>query len=45
LHCALQGKARLLITGDKDLGALKKNYSFEILEPRAAWTKIMGHRS
>jgi putative PIN family toxin of toxin-antitoxin system len=40
LSCALNGKADLFITGDKELLGLKRIGDMEILSPRAFWEKL-----
>ncbi|MDI7260659.1 MAG: putative toxin-antitoxin system toxin component, PIN family, partial [Thermodesulfobacteriota bacterium] len=40
LSCALNGKADLFITGDKELLGLKRVGNMEIVSPRAFWEKL-----
>jgi len=40
LSCALDGKAALFITGDKELLGLKRIGDLEIVSPRTFWEKL-----
>jgi len=40
LSCALEGRANIFVTGDKELTELHKVSSLEILSPRAFWEKV-----
>jgi putative PIN family toxin of toxin-antitoxin system len=40
LSCAVNGKADLLVTGDKELLGLKRIGDMEIVSPRAFWEKL-----
>ncbi|HUO58197.1 MAG TPA: putative toxin-antitoxin system toxin component, PIN family [bacterium] len=42
LATALQGKAAYLVTGDKDLLALKRFGRIQIVSPRIFWDKVAG---
>jgi uncharacterized protein len=40
LSCAIEGKAEVFVTGDKELLALKKIGTLQILSPRAFWEHL-----
>lgn len=40
LSCALEGKADVFVTGDKELIELQRVSDLEILSPRAFWKKL-----
>lgn len=40
LSCALQGKADIFVTGDKELIELRKIRNLEIVSPRGFWEKM-----
>jgi predicted nucleic acid-binding protein len=44
LSCALNGKADLFITGDKELLGLKKIRKMEIVSPRVFWEKLQAQQ-
>ena len=45
LSCALNGRADLFITGDKELLGLRRIKRMEIVSPRAFWEKLQGNRN
>ena len=44
LSCALNGKADLFITGDKELLGLRRIRKMEIVSPRVFWEKLQGQQ-
>ena len=44
LSCALNGKADLFITGDKELLGLKRIRKMEIVSPRIFWEKLKAQQ-
>ncbi|OGQ89488.1 MAG: putative toxin-antitoxin system toxin component, PIN family, partial [Deltaproteobacteria bacterium RIFOXYA2_FULL_55_11] len=40
LSCALEGRADIFVTGDKELIELRRVSDLEILSPRAFWEKL-----
>ena len=44
LSCALNGKADLFVTGDKELLGLRKIGNMEIVSPRTFWEKLQAQQ-